>query len=212
MQEYKNKLSTALLSDILEDIGYSNQLLPIEIKPNFVEAKIFGRARTMTLKSITEKEDYREVYKGLIFLEQLVPGEILIVANGFADCAFFGELMSTLAKRQGIEGAIIDGVTRDTSETIKMQYPVFARNNYARDIKKKGIVDKTDISVKVGEATICKGDLILGDYDGVIVIPKTVESEVLAKAIKNYSSEQKIKEMINIGASVEELLKEFGEF
>ncbi|MDO8556796.1 MAG: cytidyltransferase, partial [Nanoarchaeota archaeon] len=100
MRNCKNILSTALISDILDELGYKEQMLPIQIKPNFLAAKIFGRARIMTLKHLSKKENYKDVYKGLYFLETLKKGEILIVANGFSEHAFFGELMATLARNK----------------------------------------------------------------------------------------------------------------
>lgn len=213
MKKLKNNLSTALISDILDEEGFRNQMLPIEIKPNFLEAKIFGKARIMTLKPIKEEENYQDVYKGLYFLESLDKGDILIVANGFKDCAFFGELMSTLSMTKGIEGAIIEGCTRDKAMSIKMKYPVFAKNNLARDIKKRGIVDKVDVdSAKIGEVVVRKGDYIFGDIDGIIIIPAEIKEKVIERAIKLANIESQIKESMAEGKSVKEILNKFGEF
>ncbi|MFA5724352.1 MAG: RraA family protein [Candidatus Pacearchaeota archaeon] len=213
MEEIKEKLSTALLSDIMDELGFKNQMLPIEIKPNFNEAKIFGKARIMKLKEITKDEDYSDVYKGLYFLESLNKGDILVVANAFDAYAFFGELMSTLAKSKGVEGTIVDGCTRDKMETIKLKYPVFAKNNIARDIKKRGIVGEVDAnSTKIGDAVIKMGDYLFGDIDGVIVIPFEIKENVIKKALKIYDLEEDIKESITKGVKVEDLLDKFGEF
>ncbi|MGV8162444.1 MAG: RraA family protein [Candidatus Nanoarchaeia archaeon] len=212
LDKYKDKLSSALISDVLDEKGYCYQMLPLEIKPNFLDARIFGRARTMKLKVIAEGDNYKDVYMGLYFIEDMAPGEILVVANGFPNFAFFGELMSTLAKYRKVNGTIIDGCTRDYVETVKMEYPVFARNNFARDIKKRGIVDKLDVSVKIGEVVINKGDLLFGDYDGVVVIPSVVEEEVLEQCLKVIDLESKIKEDILNGISVKDLLNNRGEF
>lgn len=213
MKNVKKKLSTALVSDLLDEMGHKNQLLPIGIKPNFEKAKIFGKARIITLKKIGKKEKYSDIYKSLYFLESLDNGDVLVVANGFEDYAFFGELMSTLAKSKGVEGAIIDGCTRDKLETIKMKYPVFSKKNIARDIKKRGIVDEIDVrSTKIGKTIIRKGDYLLGDLDGVIVIPKEIFNKTIQKALKIFENEKSIKEAIMKGQSVKNLLKNFGEF
>ncbi|MFA4887113.1 MAG: RraA family protein [Candidatus Nanoarchaeia archaeon] len=212
MVDYKSFISSAIISDVLDEMGYTQQLLPSEIKPNFVKARLFGRARTISLKPITDGEDHRDVYKGLYFLEQLNKGEVLVIGNGFKEMAFFGELMATLAQHRGVDGTIIDGCTRDAVETIAMCYPVFARTNYARDIKKRGIVDKLDISVNIGECTIKPGDLLFGDYDAVVVIPRTIENEVLTRCVEVADLEQKIKEDIKRDVSVDDILRERGEF
>jgi len=154
MKDYKSLISSAIISDVLDAMGYYSQMLPLEIKPNFLEAKVFGRARTMKIKLLKKGDDYADVYKGLYFLEKLNAGEVLVVAKGFPNFAFFGELMSTLAKYRGVDGVIIDGCTRDYVETVKMQYPVFSRMNFARDIKKRGIIDKLDEPVNIGDIAI----------------------------------------------------------
>ncbi len=213
MKKLKDELSTALISDLLDEEGFKNQMLPIEIKPNFSEAKIFGKVRIMTLKPIEEGENYHEVYKGLYFLEMLDKGDILLIANGFKDYAFFGELMSTLSKVNGIEGTIVDGCTRDKAMTIKMKYPVFARDNIARDIKKRGVVDQLDIpAVKIGEVLVQKGDYLFGDIDGVIVLPSKIKEKIIEKAIKVAKMESQIKSYMNKGKNVKEILDKFGEF
>ena len=204
----KDKLSTALISDVLDEMGYQQQMMPIEIKPNFLEARIFGRARTMTLKPLEHGENYLDVYKGLYFVERLNKGDVLVVANAFPNYAFFGELMSTLAKYRGVDGVIVDGCTRDYVETVKMGYPVFSKTHFARDIKKRGIVDKLDEQVKVGDVLLTKEDLIFGDHDGIIVIPKIIETEVLAKCVKVANLETAIKSDILSGVSVDRILKE----
>src|SRR3989344_7196808 len=136
-----DKLTSAVVSDTLESMGYLQQMLPLYLKPNMTHAKVIGRARTMTLKKLADNDSPKEVYKGLYFLETLKENEVLIVANGFGDMAFFGGLMATLAKSRGIRGTIIDGCTRDFSETVEISYPVFSKNHYARDVKNKAIVD-----------------------------------------------------------------------
>ncbi len=207
------KLSTALISDVLDEEGYTNQMFPINIKPNFEEAKIFGKARIMNLKRIDKGEEYKEVYRGLHFMESLGKGDILVVANGFENLAFFGELMSSIGKSKGIEGAVIDGCTRDVSATRQMKYPVFAKNNTAQDIKNRGIVDKLDLeSVRIGNVQVNKGDYLFGDSDGVIVIPAKIKEKVIERAIKVFDLEIQIKKKIWGGASVKELLEKFKEF
>lgn len=213
MKDIKLKLSSAIISDVLEEMGFLNQMLSIKIKPNFIDAKIFGKARIITLKKLEKREDYSKVYKGLYFIESMNKGDLLIVANAFDNCAFFGELMSTLARYKGIEGVIIDGCTRDKLETIKMNYPIFSKDNIARDIKNRGVVDKIDlINAKVGGVIINKGDYLFGDLDGVVVIPYKIREEVILKSFKKVNLESKIKKSLKLGVSTKKLFKDFGEF
>ena len=208
----KKDISTALISDILDDMGYQKQMLSVEIKPNFHEAKILGYARTLKLNLLSPKDDYRDIYKGLPFIESMNEGEILVVGGGSKKYAFFGELMSTLAQKRNVEGAIIDGLTRDSVQTRQMQFPVFSRDNYARDIKKRGIITAQDVSVYIDEVQINKGDLIIGDGDGVIIVPRNLENTVLNRAFESARLEERIKKAINDGVPVEQILKQNGEF
>ncbi|HIJ13726.1 TPA: RraA family protein [Candidatus Woesearchaeota archaeon] len=211
-ENVKKYISTALISDILDDMGYQKQVLSVEIKPNFHEAKIFGYARTLKLKTLSPKDDYRDIYKGLSFIESMNTGEVLIVSGGSKKYAFFGELMSTLAQKRNVEGAIIDGLTRDSAQTRKMKFPVFSRDNYARDIKKRGIIVAQDVSVYVDKVQVNKGDLIIGDCDGVIIVPQSLENDVLNRALESAKLEERIKKAITNGVSVEQILKQNGEF
>ena len=94
-----------------------------------------------------------------------------------------------------------------------MKYPVFARDNTARDIKKRGIVDQVDIgSVKIGDVLVRKGDYIFGDIDGIAVIPAEIKDKIIEKSIKAAEIEDQIKRSINEGRSVKEITKRFGEF
>ncbi len=213
MSKLKERLSTALISDVLDEEGFRNQMLPVSIKPNFPEAKIFGKVRIMSLKPLKENESYKEVYRGLYFLESLDRGDVVIISNGFEDCAFFGELMSTLSMARGIEGAIVEGCMRDRAMTTKMRYPVFAKDTIARDIKRRGIIDQIDAdSAKIGEVLIQKGDYVFGDIDGAIIIPAKIKDRIIEKALKAADIESKIKKSMHEGRSVKSILDEFGEF
>lgn len=205
-------LSAALVSDILDDMGYTNQMLPAYLKPNYEDALIIGRARTLQLKQLIAGDDYKAIYEGLPFLESMNPGEVLVVGGGSDQYAFFGELMTTLAQYRKLSGAIIDGLTRDTAQTRNLRFPVFARDNYARDIKKRGIITSKDSPITIGTVTITRDSLIVGDYDGVIVIPSELEQEVFTRAEKNCQLEERIKEAIKNGIPVKTILEQNGEF
>lgn len=209
----KKKISSAIISDVLDEMGYKNQVLPKKLKPNFEEAKIFGKVRIIKLKKRKKNEDEFDIHKGLFFMEKMNNGEILFVSNGFEDCAFFGELMSTFAKKRKIEGAIIQGCTRDKEETIKMKYPVFSMDNTAKDIKKRGIVEKTDLnSIEIEKIKIKRGDYIFGDLDGIVCIPKEIKKEVINKSLKVSKKEKSIKKLIEKGCDAKKIFNKEGDF
>lgn len=212
MIQYKDRLATAVFSDVLDDMGYRNQMLPMTIKPNIPEAKICGRARTLQLKALEQGEDPRGIYRSLGLVQRLEAGEVLVVGGGFETYAFFGELMSTLAQQRGAAGVIVDGCTRDYAETVRLAFPVFARGTYARDVKGRATVKEMDMAVVVGDVTIVPGQLLFGDYDGVIAIPAEVEEQVLQRALEVVTLEDKIKNDLKSGRQVEDILKQCGDF
>jgi regulator of RNase E activity RraA len=120
--------------------------------------------------------------------------------------------MSTLAQIKGVEGAIIDGLTRDSAQTRAIQFPIFSRDNYARDIKKRGIIASKDETVYIDKVRVDKGYLIIGDSDGVIIVPKNIEEEIIARAIKSAKLEYRIKIAIKTGVPVKTIIEQNGEF
>lgn len=208
----KDELCSALISDTLISMGYENQMLPIEFKPNFEEAKIFGKVRTILLKAIEKNDNYKDIYKGIRFLEEMKPDEIILVANGFDNMAFFGELMSTFAIKNKLQGAVIDGVTRDKQATRTLRFPVFAKGNYAKDLRNKAIVKETDGKVKIGTVNIYSGDYLFGDSDGIVIIPKVLYNETMKKCASLLETEKEVKKLLEKGASLEEISKKCGDF
>ncbi len=99
---------------------------------------------------------------------------------------FFGELNANLAIRAGAVGAIIDGVTRDTRDTVGMGFPVFAKGHYCKDTRKRGVVTSRNRTVLIDDISIHKDDLIFGDTDGIVIIPKQhgEEKAVLARSVE----------------------------
>ena len=106
--------------------------------------------------------------------------------------AFFGELNANLAIRSGAVGAIIDGVTRDRKETTDILFPVFSKGRYCKDTRRRGIMTSKNRPVVIDGITIHKDDLIFADRDGIVVIPKAVEAEVLDKAMRAMADERRI--------------------
>lgn len=121
----KAYLSSAMLSDILDDLGYGSQIIR-GLAPNLPDAKILGRAKTIKLRALREGEDFRGIYRALDSYSGIVPNDIIIVENSVPGYAYFGELNASLATRQGAAGVVIGGMTRDSSEVMKLGLPIFA--------------------------------------------------------------------------------------
>lgn len=204
-------LTSALLSDILDDMGLEGVLSP-EFQVNIPDAKVLGRAKTMQIDACTEEEDFKKIYDSLQLYDHVVSNDVIVVANHSPHYAFFGELNANLAIRAGAVGAIIDGVTRDTRETQMMGFPVFAKGNYCKDTRKRGIVTSKNKTVMIDGIRIHKDDLIFADRDGIVVIPRQKEKEILEEAMQRMKNERQILIDIAQGIQTDELVQRYGFF
>lgn len=210
-QNIKLLLSSAILSDILDDMGISG-VLSKDFQLNVPGQKIFGRAKTMQIDLCPDDDDFTKIYDSLNLYDHVVSNDVVVVANKIPDYAFFGELNANLAVRAGAIGAIIDGVTRDTRETADMGFPVFAKGNYCKDTRKRGIVTSRNKTVVIDGVSVHKDDLIFGDKDGIVVIPKMHEREVIQRALENLKKERLILIDVAQGVATSELVQRYGMF
>jgi regulator of RNase E activity RraA/CMP-N-acetylneuraminic acid synthetase len=210
-QNIKLQLNSPLLSDVMDDAGLTG-VLSKDFQLNLPEQKIFGRAKTMQIDACTDDGDYRQIYDGLNLYDHVVSNDIIVVANHVPGYAFFGELNANLAVRSGAVGAIVDGVTRDLPDTRRMGFPVFAKGNYCKDTRKRGVVSSRNKTIIIDGISIHKDDLIFGDSDGLVVIPKKHEKAVLEEALKRKKNEAGILLAIAQGLGTDDLIKQFGLF
>lgn len=207
----KNLLSSPALSDVLDEFGIKG-VLSSRFALNLPEVKVFGRAKTLQIDACQQNEKYEKIYEGLKLYDYIGPGDLIVVANNVPEFAFFGGLNANLAIRSGAAGAIIDGVTRDSFDTVGLDFPVFAKGTYCKDVKKRGVVRSFNKRIRIDGVGIQKDDLIFGDRDGVVVIPKQHEKEVLSRALEVRNSEFLMLSDIARGMHVDELVEKYGFF
>ena len=204
-------LTSALLSDILDEMRLTG-VLSNQFSLNLSQAKILGRAKTLQIDACPDDSQFHRIYDSLSLYDHVVPNDIIVVANRVPEYAFFGELNANLAIRAGAAGAIIDGVTRDTKETTDIQFPVLSKGRYCKDTRRRGIVTAKNRAVVIDGITIQKNDLIFADRDGIVVIPKSVEAEVLDRALRAMADERRILVDIAQGADTGTLVERYGFF
>ena len=204
------RLYTAVLADIMDDLGYRHQALRPAIRPLYPDARIVGRAATMFAVPVDGLPT--EPYKlELELLDDLKPGEVVMCAmDGLAVASIWGELLSTCARARGSRGVIIDGCTRDVSSIIEMRFPLFASGTMVADSKGRCDVVSVRQPVKMGDAIVENGDLVMADQDGCVVVPQAIEDDVIARAIEKVSGENTVREVLRQGASIRNVFKEYG--
>lgn len=210
LNNIKTHLTSAMLSDILDDMDIKGVIGGP--RPNIENVKVFGRAKTLRLRELREGEDFKGIYEALHTYETIVPNDIIVVENEVSQFAYFGELNANLAIRSGASAAIIGGMTRDTVEVKKLGFPVFAKGNTCRDVRKRATVDHYNKRVTIEGVPVCPEDLVFGDRDGIIVIPKKNEDAVLKRAFDIIRNEKNLLIEISKGKAIGELTEDHGFF
>ena len=203
--------TSCLLSDLLDDAGYPNQVIR-DHRTASSGRKILGRAKTLKLRELLPGEDFRGIYGALFSYETIVPGDIIMVENELPDYAYFGELNANLAIRSGALGAVVGGCTRDSSDVDRLDFPVFARGFSCQDVRKRATVDHINQPIKIGSVTINPGDLVFCDNEGIVVIPRSVEKRIIEESLNNAANERHLLADIAKGVVVSELTKKYGNF
>jgi len=202
--ERANKLDTSTISDALDRLGISGQCL--NIKPRDPRFRMTGRAFTML---------YRPVGKpaGTVgdFIDDVAPGSVIAIDNGGRENAtVWGDILTEIAHSREIAGTVIDGACRDTALCLELGYPVFSKSYSMRTGKDRVQLDATQIPVNIGDARVAPGDILRGDADGVVVIPRHHEAEVLATAEGIAEAEDAIRKSVREGMRLDEARKRFG--
>jgi regulator of RNase E activity RraA len=203
------KLYTAVLADVMDRLGYRNQVMRYDIRPLYDGAQIVGRAATML--AFESEQDPPEPYKvEMALLDGLKPGEVIVMATHSMRAAIWGELLSTAAKARGGRGTIIDGLTRDVRSIIAMAFPTFAVGMTPADSKGRIEVLAARVPIQVGGVLVHDQDLVVADQDGCLAIPQCIEEQVITAAMEKVSGENMVRELLRQGASVTEVFREHG--
>jgi regulator of RNase E activity RraA len=202
------KIPTASLSDALDKKGIKGYLSH-EVKPVFDTKRIVGRA--VTIKDKLTKEVITP-FLALEAIDKAQPGDIIVrtVENGNAkDIALWGGLMSLAAKKKGIKGVVLDGGVRDVLEAKAMSFPIFAKSITPVTSVGRTKVVEFNSSIMIDDVTINPGDIIVGDSDGVVVIPVSLLENVIALAKEIDSLEKQESEELKKGKSIVEVIKKY---
>ncbi len=193
LADIRESLFTAVLSDCLDSVGLRNQALPSRIRPLDETKVMCGRARTAAFIETHYVEAGSNPYElEIALIDSLKPDDIPVFACANSlQVAPWGELLSTAARVRGAAGALMDGCVRDVKPIRAMGFPVFHGGIGPLDTKGRAKITAIDIPVLCAGVAIASGDLIFGDADGVVAIPKAAEAEVLRLAFEKVSGEKR---------------------
>lgn len=203
--ERLRKLDTATLSDAMDKLGIEGVCRGI--KPRDQTVGLAGRAFTLLYGPVDP------VNPGTVgdYIDDLEPGTVVVLDNGGReDCTVWGDILTMVADRKGLGGTVIDGPCRDVHLCLKLGYPVYSRSYSMKTGKDRVQVDAVQVPVNIGDARVCPGDLLRGDSDGVVVLPKAREDEILDTAEAIEAAEEKIRKAVLAGKTLREARAELG--
>jgi len=213
LDQVEKILYSAVLSDILDSMGYRNHAMNPEILPVLPEATLAGRAMPIELSASNREPSEKDPYGMLIdALDSLKPNEVVVLAGTRArQAAVWGELLSVASKARCARGAVVDGPIRDSRQILGMNnFPVFSVGRVPYDSKGRVDVVKHHSSIRSGDVIINPGDLVFADIDGVVIVPKEIEKEVLIEARKKVSGENTVRDELSSGKYLRQVWTEHG--
>ncbi len=210
LNQLKTKINSSMLSDALEELNIKNSVIT-GLSLNLKDKKLLGRAKTLKIKEKTDSSQ-NNIYEALNSYETINMGDIIVVENNIPEFAYFGSLNTSLAIRSGAVGAIIGGKTRDALEIKQLNFTVFSKGYTCIDIKNKGQVDSINKKIFINGVEICPEDLIFGDNEGIVVIPKSFENQIIEKCFEVVEREDKISLSISKGEDINLIRDKFGNF
>ena len=212
LQEYREKLYTAVIADTLDSFGYHNQVLTPGTLPLDPALKLCGFARVGLYMPIYHDDENMNVYEHEITLvDSLKEDEVAVLCcHGNQKIAPWGELLSTRSSYLKAAGCLTDGCVRDADMIREMKFPVFTKGTNPVDTKFRGKMMMMDVPGEIGDVKIESGDLVFGDNDGVIVIPSQIISKVASTALEKVNNENTVRDEIKEGHTLKDLFKKHG--
>jgi regulator of RNase E activity RraA len=218
LERARRALFTAVVGDVMDKLGFQHQFFPPQVQPLERSMRLVGRAMTVLEADISgggEPESQKVTGAkpfGLMLeaLDSLQCNEVYVATGGSLRYALWGELMSTRARKCGAVGAVMNGYSRDTSGILRMGFATFSRGSYAQDQAPRGTVVDFRSAIQADDVRVEPGDLIFGDMDGVCVVPRRAEEEVLAGAFEKIRGEYVVRKSLEAGMSAKDAFEQYG--
>ena len=204
------RLSSAVVSDILDDLGHRDHVLDPAIRPLGEAPVIAGWANPFLVAEVDELPAER--YTGEIAaLDDIAPDDVvLICAGGSVRAACWGDLFSTAARVRGARGTLIDGYCRDARAIAALGYPVWCRGTLPLDVNGRLAVTAWRQSAVAGGLRVQPGDLVIADLDGVVVVPAALVSETVEAALEKVAKESGVRDALAAGSTLRSAYDRFG--
>lgn len=209
----KGNLYVAAVCDILDELGYRNQAMHQRLRPLLPDPRncgFIGRARTfrwMETDYVLEENPYGLEIEAM---DSLGENDVVVHSTDYGGTnAPWGELMSNIAKRNGVAGCVCDSQIRDCVKIMSIGFPVYYAGIRPLDSKGRAIVVAYDVPIRCGEVLVHPGDLIYADFDGIVVIPGRLEHDVFQKAKDKVNLENLSRKELLSGKSLQHVYNKY---
>lgn len=214
----RRELFTSVIGDVMDKLRMFHQFLPPAIKPLRNDMVLIGRAMPVLSVDVFEEKitgsanNLMEKPFGLMLdaLDDLRTNEIYLNTGSSPRNALWGEMMSIRAKQLGASGAVLNGYSRDTRAVLALDFATFSWGSYGQDAGPRYKVVDYRIPIEIGNVAIKPGDILFGDIDGVVCIPKHTEAEVFTRALEKARGEKLVKRLLQEGSSAVAAFEKYG--
>lgn len=211
--DLRRLLYTPVVSDVLDGFGLMHQAFRPFVRPLDESLVLFGRARTGRYQPVAHASAGENPYElEMDLIDSLKPGEVAVLACGGPTdtIAPWGELLSTAARARQAAGCVMDGLVRDIARIRAMKFPVFHGGIGPLDTRNRAEMVEMDQPVTVAGVAISSGDWILGDVDGVVVIPSAMSDVVFRAALEKIAAEDTTRAELEAGDSLRAVFARHG--
>ena len=208
--ERAEALHPAVVSDVLDRLGHRHQVMAPRIRPLYPEAKAVGYARTVRAEPVDAAPELEaDWYRGeLEAIESMRPGHVMVVST--MEACFWGELLSIASRNLGARGIVVDGYTRDVEGIVGIGFPTFCAGILPADGLGRVEVTEHGGEIMSGGVVVSDGDLVVGSFDGVVVVPLPVAEEVVTLAEEKLHGENVVRTKIEEGMRPSEAWRRYG--
>jgi len=205
-------LYPGVVTDVLDERGYGPRALPSAIEPLILDTSMAGLAYPVHGYPDDDCDFDANMRRFLRMLGDAPSESVVAYQSRDEEAAHLGELSTTALSAQGCRGAVLDGGVRDVSFILEQEFPVFSRYKTPADAPPRWRLADWDVPIRIGDVEIRPGDVLVGDADGVVCVPKDVREEVLLAAEETADTEDDVREAVRDGVDPLDAYEEFGEF
>jgi regulator of RNase E activity RraA len=203
---------TGAIHDVLRDMGHDRFVLPPSIRAIAPGMTVAGEVWTLSGCIDRTRTPHETLLAWTGFLSKAPEGKVVICQPHTDEVALMGELSAETLQRRGVRGYIVDGACRDVEFILKMGFPVFARFFTPSDIVARWIPTSFGETITIGDVTISSGDYVLGDRDGVVIVPRGAAAEAVTRAEAVAETENVMRKAILGGMDPQAAYLKYGKF